>query len=128
MTTEQRRQQIINLVEETGTLNVRQLADRFSVSVVTIRKDLDDLERENLLQSIFGGGYSPIVVGSIDHFWSAPRSIAREKCAIAAAAYNYIKDGDTIMLGAGRPGSHWLSIMRLISSRPSLSRALSLQP
>ena len=53
--TEQRRQQILNLLEETGTLNVSELADRFSVSVVTIRKDLDDLESEDLLQRTFGG-------------------------------------------------------------------------
>ena len=48
--TEQRRQQILNLLEETGNLIVSELSDRFSVSVVTIRKDLDDLESEGLLQ------------------------------------------------------------------------------
>jgi DeoR/GlpR family transcriptional regulator of sugar metabolism len=44
-----RRQQMLNLLEETGTLNVGDLADRFAVSVVTIRKDLDELESEGLL-------------------------------------------------------------------------------
>jgi hypothetical protein len=43
VTTEPRRQQILNLLEEAGTLNVNELTDRFQVSLVTIRNDLDDL-------------------------------------------------------------------------------------
>jgi DNA-binding Lrp family transcriptional regulator len=53
--TEPRRQQILKLLEETGTINVNELADRFQVSLVTIRNDLDDLEKEGLLQRTFGG-------------------------------------------------------------------------
>jgi DeoR family transcriptional regulator, aga operon transcriptional repressor len=52
--TRPRRQQILNLLEETGTLNVGELAGRFAVSVVTIRKDLDELESEGLLQRTRG--------------------------------------------------------------------------
>ncbi len=50
-----RRQQMLNLLEETGTLDVGELADRFGVSVVTIRKDLDELGAEGLLERTFGG-------------------------------------------------------------------------
>ena len=50
-----RRKQILNLLEETGTLNVGELADRFGVSLVTIRKDLDELGAEGLLDRTFGG-------------------------------------------------------------------------
>ena len=53
--TDPRRQQILNILEETGTLNVTELADRFGVSLVTIRKDLDDLGAEGLLERTFGG-------------------------------------------------------------------------
>lgn len=101
MKTEQRRQQILNLLEETGTLNVSQLADRFSVSVVTIRKDLDDLEREDLLQRTFGGAVFSHRSRFNRSFLERAQEHRRAKCAIAAAAYNYIKDGDTIMLDAG---------------------------
>jgi DeoR/GlpR family transcriptional regulator of sugar metabolism len=99
--TEQRRRQILNLLAETGTLNVSQLADRFSVSVVTIRKDLDDLEREDLLQRTFGGAVFSHRSRFNRSFLERAQQYRREKCAIAAAAYNYIKDGDTIMLDAG---------------------------
>jgi DeoR family transcriptional regulator of aga operon len=51
-----RRQQILNLLEDSGTINVNELAERFQVSLITIRNDLDDLEKEGLLQRTFGGG------------------------------------------------------------------------
>jgi DeoR/GlpR family transcriptional regulator of sugar metabolism len=99
--TEQRKQQILNLLQETGTLNVSELADRFAVSVVTIRKDLDNLEREDLLQRTFGGAVFSHRSRFNRSFLERAQEYRREKCAIAAAAYNYIKDGDTIMLDAG---------------------------
>ena len=99
--TEQRRQQILNLLEETGNLNVSELSDRFSVSVVTIRKDLDDLESEGLLQRTFGGAVFSHRSRFNRSFLERGQQYRREKCAIAAAAYSYIKDGDTIMLDAG---------------------------
>jgi DeoR family transcriptional regulator, fructose operon transcriptional repressor len=99
--TEQRRQQILNLLQETGTLNVSQLADRFAVSVVTVRKDLDNLEREDLLQRTFGGAVFSHRSRFNRSFLERAQEHRREKFAIAAAACNYIKEGDTIMLDAG---------------------------
>jgi DeoR family transcriptional regulator, fructose operon transcriptional repressor len=99
--TEERRQQILSLLQETGALNVSQLADQFSVSVVTIRKDLDDLESEDFLQRTFGGAVFSHRSRFNRSFLERTQEHRREKCAIAAAAYSYIKDGDTIMLDAG---------------------------
>jgi DeoR family transcriptional regulator, fructose operon transcriptional repressor len=99
--TEQRRRQILNLLQETGTLNVSQLADQFSVSLVTIRKDLDDLESEDLLQRTFGGAVFSHRSRFNRSFLERAQEHRREKRAIVAAAYSYIKDGDTIMLDAG---------------------------
>jgi DeoR/GlpR family transcriptional regulator of sugar metabolism len=96
-----RRQQILNLLEETGSLDVGDLADRFAVSVVTIRKDLDDLEREGLLQRTFGGAVFSHRSRFNRSFLERASEHLPEKLAIAAAALEYIKDGDTIILDAG---------------------------
>jgi DeoR family transcriptional regulator of aga operon/DeoR family fructose operon transcriptional repressor len=96
-----RRQQILNLLEETGSLDVGDLADRFAVSVVTIRKDLDDLERQGLLQRTFGGAVFSHRSRFNRSFLERASEHLREKRAIAAAALEYIKDGDTIILDAG---------------------------
>jgi DeoR/GlpR family transcriptional regulator of sugar metabolism len=99
--TEPRRKQILNLLEELGTLNVGDLADRFAVSVVTIRKDLDDLEREGLLQRTFGGAVFSHRSRFNRSFFERVQMHWQEKRAIATAALGYIKDGDTIILDAG---------------------------
>jgi DeoR/GlpR family transcriptional regulator of sugar metabolism len=96
-----RRQQILNLLEETGTLNVGDLADRFAVSVVTIRKDLDELESEGLLHRTFGGAVFSHRSRFNRSFFERAQMQRQEKRAIAAAALGYIKDGDTIILDAG---------------------------
>ena len=101
MKTGPRRQQILNLLEETGSLDVGDLADRFAVSVVTIRKDLDDLERQGLLQRTFGGAVFSHRSRFNRSFLERASEHLREKRAIAAAALEYIKDGDTIILDAG---------------------------
>jgi DeoR/GlpR family transcriptional regulator of sugar metabolism len=99
--TEPRRKQILNLLEELGTLNVGDLADRFAVSVVTIRKDLDDLQREGLLQRTFGGAVFSHRSRFNRSFFERVQMHWQEKRAIAAVALGYIKDGDTIILDAG---------------------------
>lgn len=101
MKTGPRRQQILNLLEETGSLDVGDLADRFAVSVVTIRKDLDDLDRQGLLQRTFGGAVFSHRSRFNRSFLERTSQHLREKRAIAVAALEYIKDGDTIILDAG---------------------------
>ncbi len=96
-----RRQQMINLLEATGTLNVSELADRFGVSVVTVRKDLDDLEAEGLLERTFGGAVFSHRSRFNRSFLERAQQHRQEKLAIAAAALGYIQDGDTILLDAG---------------------------
>jgi DeoR/GlpR family transcriptional regulator of sugar metabolism len=96
-----RRQQMLNLLEETGTLNVTELADRFGVSVVTIRKDLDELGAEGLLERTFGGAVFSHRSRFNRSFLQRALEHRQEKRAIAAAALEYVQDGDTIILDAG---------------------------
>ena len=99
--TDPRRQQMLNLLEETGTLNVAELADRFGVSLVTIRKDLDELGAEGLLERTFGGAEFSHRSRFNRSFLQRALEHRQEKLAIAASAFGYIKDGDTIILDAG---------------------------
>jgi LacI family transcriptional regulator, galactose operon repressor len=52
---EQRRRKILDLIEQKGQITVRELADRFSVSAVTARVDLDALCSEGLAVRSHGG-------------------------------------------------------------------------
>jgi DeoR family transcriptional regulator, fructose operon transcriptional repressor len=101
MKAEPRREQILKLLEKIGISSVGELADRFALSVVTIRKDLDDLASEGLLQRTFGGAV--FSNGSLfnSSFRESARQHGQQKHAIATAAMEYIQDGDTVILDAG---------------------------
>ena len=114
MKTEPRRQQILNLLEETGTINVNELAERFQVSLVTIRNDLDDLEKEGLLQRTFGGAVFSHRSRFNKSFRERIQQQRVEKRAVAIAALGYIKDGDTIILDAG---TSTLALAQLLKER-----------
>ncbi|MEO1439936.1 MAG: substrate-binding domain-containing protein, partial [Chloroflexota bacterium] len=54
----ERERNILNLVQELGTVTVRDLSARFNVTEVTIRRDLQKLESESLLLRTHGGAMS----------------------------------------------------------------------
>ncbi|MBQ9327622.1 MAG: DeoR/GlpR transcriptional regulator [Solobacterium sp.] len=56
--TEQRRNEIIELLKGQPAVEVRDLSERFSVSPETIRLDLDFLERKGVLERVHGGAIS----------------------------------------------------------------------
>jgi DeoR/GlpR family transcriptional regulator of sugar metabolism len=101
MKVELRHEQILKLLEKKGILSVGELVDRFALSAVAIRKDLDGLASEGLLQRTFGGA----VFSNRSLFNNSLRESARQhdqqKQAIASAAAEYIQDGDTVILDAG---------------------------
>src|ERR1700730_6702303 len=101
MKAEPRHEQILKLLEGKGILSVAELADRFALSVVTIRKDLDDLASGGLLQRTFGGAVFSNRSLFNNSFRESARQHGQQKHAIASAALEYIQDGDTIILDAG---------------------------
>lgn len=96
-----RRSQIIDLLERHGNVRVEDLSDQFQVSLVTIRKDLTELESRGLLQRTHGGAvftqksqFNPSFVEKL-HLQSV------EKTAIAHAALEFVQEGDALILDAG---------------------------
>ncbi|RJX67149.1 DeoR/GlpR transcriptional regulator [Vibrio sinensis] len=54
-----RRDKIIQLLSEQGSVEVKDLASRLATSLVTVRSDLSSLEKEGKLQRFFGGAKLP---------------------------------------------------------------------
>ena len=54
---ENRRNMILEAVEENHEVRVEQLAERFNVSPVTIRRDLQYLEDNKMLVRFYGGAF-----------------------------------------------------------------------
>jgi DeoR/GlpR family transcriptional regulator of sugar metabolism len=92
-----REQVILSALRTTGRVAVADLATRFGVSSVTVRKDLDALERRSLLRRVRGGAVS---LGASDEgSFEARFTDSRDrKQAIAKAAATSVHDGDVIAI------------------------------
>lgn len=100
MTHQERKQKIIELVSRNKSIQIIQLTSLFNVSVMTIRRDLDELEKQHYIKRVYGGAvlneeelnkpYLPRI---------AINSTVKD--LIARKAVELIKEGDTIILDLG---------------------------
>ncbi len=92
-----REQTILLDLDEHGRVEVGELAARFGVSTVTIRKDLENLERRSMLKRIRGGA---LVAERTDEgaFEFRQRVAAKAKRAIARRAAQLVRPGDVIAI------------------------------
>ena len=54
-TIDQRQKKILEQIEQRGSINVLELAEAFDVSDMTIRRDLNELEKIGLVRRTHGG-------------------------------------------------------------------------
>ena len=98
---EERRRLIVELVEQQGRATVEELAQRFDISPVTIRADLEALARNAAIVRSHGGA-----VPAPAHAVDTPLSIKEtrhhaQKRRIGQAAARLVEDGETIILDSG---------------------------
>jgi len=93
-----RRQDIVAIVRSTGFASVVSLAQHFRVDTSTIRRDLDRLEQQRLIERTHGGA---VPVKSADGRASSETRHRAEKAAIGAAMAERIHEGQTVLLDSG---------------------------
>jgi DeoR family transcriptional regulator of aga operon len=97
-----RREQILKLITEKGKVYVHELSALFSVSEVTIRNDLDQLEKKNHLIRARGGAMKIEGQVSLDFRLSDKHKLHFvEKAAIGKKAAGLINESETIILDSG---------------------------
>src|SRR5919106_4350379 len=90
-----RQHEVMRLLEDAGRVSVPELAERFGVSLVTVRKDLERLERRRLLRRVRGGAV-PAPSPDEGSFEIRLNVHVAEKTAIAKEAARMVRDGDAI--------------------------------
>jgi DeoR family transcriptional regulator, fructose operon transcriptional repressor len=98
MLKEERKEYIQNIIAQRGSASIKDLAKEFNVSYSTIRRDLNILDKKEILKRIHGGAIS-------DNIQKAERELnvkmdvnVGEKKAIAFEAVKQINDGDIIFI------------------------------
>ena len=108
---EERKKVIINILSKQDRVRIPELVDILGVSGETIRRDLDRMEKENLLKKVHGGAVKE--KGAFELPYDQKSMVnAEEKYAICKAAADIVEDGDIIIIGHGTTASHMIHYLK----------------
>ncbi len=101
LTVTERRNIILEMLNNNGRVNVNELSSKFGVSSVVIRTDLSELENKGLLTRVHGGAITNYKSYYDMSFMQRMNTNSVQKTAIAKTVAKHINDHDTIMMNAG---------------------------
>ncbi len=129
----ERRQAIIAALEEAGQLSVAELSQRFGVTEVTIRADLQALSEQGLVQRVRGGAMATTALPELSY--DVRKQLhAAQKTRIGKMAATLIRNGDTIAIDASTtaqaitPHLQHLAELTVITNSLKVAMALLVYP
>jgi DeoR/GlpR family transcriptional regulator of sugar metabolism len=115
---EQRQERIAELVLKQPFIAAKNLAERFDVSLMTIHRDLDELEAHGVLRKVRGGA-TPQASSLFESNVRYRLTVAsEEKQALARAALLQIEPGQAVLIDESTTG---LALARLVPARVPLT-------
>lgn len=124
MSNADRHRLIAKVVRESGSATVQVLAELTGASEMTIRRDLDVLAAQGVLERVRGGARTLLLRGEEPPFALRSHEAVEAKRRIAAEVSSLIADGETVLLDSG---TTCVEIARLLRERPVTVMPLSLQ-
>jgi DeoR family fructose operon transcriptional repressor len=109
---QERQNRIMEILEEKGSVKVAELTSLFDLSIETIRRDLEALEKEGLLKRVYGGA---ILVGDYQKkfdFMNRTGEFTKEKSEIAEIASRYVEEGQTITVNGGTTSLELIKVLK----------------
>lgn len=104
---------ILDLLSKERSVKNTELVKILNVSLETVRRDLDTLSKEGLLQKVHGGATHNTKIVETPYSTRAFNNIS-EKIELAKIAVKYIGEGDTIALNSSTTN---LEIVKLIKEK-----------
>jgi DeoR/GlpR family transcriptional regulator of sugar metabolism len=97
----QRHDRILEILQSQGRVEVAELSRQLDVSEMTTRRDLLELESVGSLRRVRGGAVRELGRSFEPGYRSRAQQALASKKAIAAAAAEYVADGDAVALDVG---------------------------
>jgi DeoR/GlpR family transcriptional regulator of sugar metabolism len=97
----ERRNKILELLQEEGSARVRELGLMFKVSEPTIRQDLEKLDEQGFVTRVHGGAFLRTVSQQVSSLTLQHMEHLEQKSAIAKRAAEFVASGDRIILDSG---------------------------
>lgn len=98
---EKRRIEIRNLIQQEKSVSVKKIAELFRISPITVRRDLEKLDKKGLISKVHGGAILREVFVQEPVYLDRVGLFKDEKDRIAREASSRIKDGDSIIIESG---------------------------
>jgi DeoR/GlpR family transcriptional regulator of sugar metabolism len=96
-----RRAKISDLVKRQGIVRVDDLSEEFGVSVITIRRDLDILEKKGIVERTHGGAMKTNHLNSESAYSEKRNTNTTIKQAIGAKTASLIDEGEALLINSG---------------------------
>ncbi|MEV4971022.1 DeoR/GlpR family DNA-binding transcription regulator [Streptomyces scopuliridis] len=123
MASTERLRRITDAVREAGQLSVAELAELTGASEMTIRRDLEALGAQGVLERYRGGARSLLLRGEEPPFALRAREETETKRRIGAAVAGLIADGESVLIDSG---TTCLEVARALEHRRLTVMPLSL--
>ncbi|WP_214411720.1 DeoR/GlpR family DNA-binding transcription regulator [Sphaerisporangium fuscum] len=134
MYAEERQQEILRRARAVGRVDVVTLAEEFSVTTETIRRDLTALERAGVLRRVHGGAIPVERLGFEPALATRDEVMTAEKERIAKAALAELPEDGAVIIDAGSTTGRLVRILpadrelTVIVNSPPLATALAARP
>ncbi|MFI5987365.1 DeoR/GlpR family DNA-binding transcription regulator [Streptomyces sp. NPDC051555] len=115
---------IAKTVRDSGGATVQELAELTGASDMTIRRDLDALAAQGVLERVRGGARTLLLRGEEPPFALRAQEAVDAKRRIAAEVASLIADGESVLLDSG---TTCLEVARILRERHITVMPLSLQ-
>ena len=114
------------LLLEDGSAKVLDLARLFKVTEVTIRQDLEKLEKDGLILREHGGAYLKDIKHQVASFSLTHQDHLDKKELIATKCLEFIESGDTIILDSGSTTTEVAKKLKGMKSLTVITNALNI--
>jgi DeoR/GlpR family transcriptional regulator of sugar metabolism len=118
LTTEQRRENIVALIHELGRVKVSELSEKYKISEVSVRKDLETLEAQGHLKRVHGGAVALNKLYVNMDLSERYLTNSQAKRQLAEAVATFVNDNDTIFMNAGTTLTY---VLRAIKGKQNIS-------
>ncbi|AZN42558.1 DeoR/GlpR family DNA-binding transcription regulator [Paenibacillus albus] len=98
---EERKREILDLINDAGKVYTTDLVNRLGVSSETIRRYLEELEEGNRLKRVYGGAVKITLMNEEPSLVKREVLRAEEKQLIGRAAASFVQDHDVIVIDDG---------------------------
>lgn len=108
---------ILEKLRQQGRVTVNELAEDLDVTTMTVRRDLQRLDQQGMLQKVHGGAVLANSPVTEKPFGEKQLILTQQKRTIAQKAMELISPGDTILLDAG---TTTFEVARLLKEVPGV--------